>query len=576
MAILKRHRIIVTGMGISLLVVFAVLIFQMARIQIIDNGKYERMAQSQHSSRVEISARRGPILDRNGHKLVDSVRVSSVFADPSMVRDKFETAEKLSKLLDTDISETFRLLKKEKRFVWIKRKITNLEEIGVERLKLRGIYTRHEYNRLYPNDELVSHVLGIVDIDGNGLEGVEYAFDDLLKGRNGYVVVGRDGRQRKITGVDSHGMKPNDGFGVQLTIDREIQRYVEEEIEAAYIDRSAKSVSAVVMDTSTGEILAMANRPTFNPDRFSHYPSGYRKNRAITDSYEPGSVMKPIVVGALFNDHIVSPDDEFFCHNGAYRMGGRVLHDSHSFGNLSVADIVVKSSNIGMAQLGVRLGQERLYNCLSDMQFGGKLDIKLPGEGGGILRPLPLWTSYSTPSIAMGHEIAVTPLQMVAAFCSIANGGEMLRPTIISAITANDGKTIVKKIETPQIIKRVMSQSVARDMLNPILVSVVNEGTGKNASLDEYQLAGKTGTAQKLDGKGYSHSKFIGSFIAYAPAEQPRVCAIVMVNEPKGQYYGGIVAAPVVRNILKKTLDYQNSKLLYAEQRLTNLDVTVQ
>lgn len=571
MAIQKGHKLVATIMGISLLVVFAALIFQMVRIQIIDHDKYAKMAKSQHLTKIDIPARRGPVLDRNGNKLADSIRVSSVFADPSEVKDRYTTAGKLAELLNLDASDIFELLKKNKRFVWIKRKITNIEEIEINRLKLKGIYARYEYERLYPNNELGSHIIGITDIDGNGIEGIEYTFDDILNGKNGYVIVERDGLQRQITNINCGGVQPSDGIGVMLTIDSAIQRYVEGEIETVFYESKAQSVSAIVMDTSTGEILAMANRPAFNPNSFTNSQPSFRRNRAITDCYEPGSIIKPIVVSALFNLGLALPNDEIFCHNGAYQMGSRVLHDAHRYGKLTVSDIVVKSSNIGMAQLGVRLGAKNLYDCLENMQFGEKLDIQLPGEISGILRPLSSWTGYSAPSIAMGHEIAVTPLQFITAFCSIANGGNLLRPAIVSAITTNDGKTIIKKIRTPKIIKRVMNPIVARDMLNPILVKVVNEGTGQMARLDEYQVAGKTGTAQKLDEHGYSHSKFVSSFVAYAPADCPKVCALVMVNEPEGKYYGGTVAAPIVRNILKKTLDYQNGRPSYLQQEVVTL-----
>ena len=268
--------------------------------------------------------------------------------------------------------------------------------------------------------------------------------------------------------------------------------------------------------------------------------------------------MKPLIVGALLNHSLVSPDDEIFCHNGVYKMGRRILHDSHGYGNLSVADIVVKSSNIGMAKLAAKLDTEILYSYLNNMQFGGRFDLKLPGQTNGILRPLSSWTSYSVASIAMGHEIAITPLQFVNAFSSIANGGKLFQPSIVKAIVSNDGGKIEQEFNSPILIREVMSRSVARDMLNPILVDVVKDGTGKRAKIDEYQVAGKTGTAQKLVNNVYSHEKYLGSFVAYAPAESPEICVLVMLDEPKGAYYGGTVAAPLVKAILKKTLDYHN------------------
>ena len=564
----KREKRIVSIIGIFLLVIFATLIFQMARIQLFDHDIYANKAKAQHFSEIEIPARRGPILDRNGKKLADSIRVSSISANPCEIKDKLVVANKLSDLLDLDEAKIRKLLKKDKKFVWIKRKVTDIEEIEVKRLKIKGIYTSYEYERLYPNNELVSHITGITDIDGNGIEGIEYKFDHILKGTKGYFKVRKDGRQQHITSIDSGDIPPKDGFGIMLTIDSVIQKVVEDEIETAFRDRKAESVTAIVMDTATGEILAMANRPTFNPNNFTRYPPDFRRNRAVTDSYEPGSILKPLIIAALLDNDIVTPNHEIFCHNGMMRIGSRRLHDAHPYGDLTVSDIIVKSSNIGMAKLSDRIGSKRLYNHLEMMNFGKKLGVKLPGEASGVLHNLSSWTSYSMHSIAMGQEISVTPLQFVAAFCSIANGGNLLRPTIVSAVTKNDGRTIVKKLKTPKIIKRVMSPKVARDLLNQILIRVVNDGTGTNAKMEKYQIAGKTGTAQKIENNVYSHSKFIGSFVGYAPAEEPSVCVLVMVNEPKGKYYGGTVAAPVVKNIIEKTLDYKNGKSIYIQQEV--------
>ncbi len=571
MSIEKRHKLIATIMGICLLVVFAVLIFQMARIQIFGHDKYKKLAEKQQSDTIELPARRGPILDRNGKILADSMRVHSVFADPLFIKDKHETASKLSEVLDLDPLKVSDLINKKRRFVWIKRRLSEVEWIAIERLKLKGIHSRFEYKRVYPNNELLSHVIGITDIDGNGIEGIEKVYDEILKGESGFHEVEKDGLRRQIININNASVQPRDGSGVRLTIDKVVQQYVEEEVEAAFVSRTPQSIMAVVMKTSTGEILAMANRPTFNPNNFSKYPASVRRNRSITDCYEPGSIMKPLIVGALFNHSLVSPDDEIFCHNGTYRMGRRLLHDSHPYGNLTVANVVVKSSNIGMAQLAAKLDTKTLHSYLSSMQFGAKFNINLPGQTNGILRPLSTWTSYSVASIAMGHEIAVTPLQFVNAFCSIANGGKLLQPTIVKAIVTNDGEKVEKEFNVPVVIREVMTRSVACDMLTPILVNVVNNGTGKKAQLDDYQVAGKTGTAQKMDGKVYSHEKYVGSFVAYAPAESPEICVLVMVDEPKGAYYGGTVAAPIVKNILKRALDYHNGLVPESQMKLASL-----
>lgn len=553
----KRHKLLANVIGISLLVVFAALAFQLGMIQLFHHNRYEKMAKSQHFKRIEIPARRGPIFDRNGNKLAESIRVSSVCADPWEVSDKYPTASKLADILGMDESEVFKLLDKDKRFVWIKRRITDIEEIEINRCKLKGIYTRYEYKRLYPMDELASHVVGITDIDGNGLEGIELAFDNLLRGTNGYMVVEKDGLQRHITNINNIEVQPEHGSGILLTIDKVIQQYVEEEIDRAFIKHLPKSITAIVMVPSTGEILAMANHPTFNPNNFTRSPSSSRRNRAVTDCFEPGSLIKPVIVSALFKHGLAMPEDSFFCYNGEYRMGRRVLHDTHGYGNLTVSEIVAKSSNIGMAQIGAILGPKRLYGHLRDTGFGEKLNIELPGEIEGILRPLNSWTSYSVPSISMGQEISATPLQLINAFCCIANGGIRIQPTIVAGLTTNDGKTITHRAKLPKVIKRVLSHGICRDKVNPILVRVVNEGTGKAAVLSNYQVAGKTGTSQKLDNnQTYSHTRFISSFIGYAPAESPIICVLVVVDEPKGEYYGGTVAAPIVKNILENSIDY--------------------
>ena len=525
MPIKKRQKLIASILMIVLLVVFAALIVQMARIQIVDHAWYQKKAKLQHWTKVKVPARRGPILDRNGIKLAVSLRNSSLVADPRLVEDKFAAAQRLSEILNLEKSAVLKLLNKDKRFVWIKRKITDVEEVNIKSLNIKGIYTENEYKRLYPNDELASHVLGFTDIDGNGLEGIEYKFDRFLQGADGHFVVERDGRRRQLTSMDNRDVAAQHGNGVVLTIDSFIQKTVEDAIDEAYYNWQAKSVVAIVMAIKTGEILAMANRPTFNPNIFFKYSKSKRRNRAITDSYEPGSIIKPIIVGALFDQNLASPDEEIFCHNGAYKIGSRTLHDAHGMDNLSVADIVVKSSNIGMAKLGQRLGNKGLYNCLASVGFGSKLDIGLPGEANGLLRPVSSWTGYSLPSITMGHEFSVTPLQFITAFSTIANGGKLIRPFIVSAIITNDLKRVKKRMMYPDVVNRVMTAEVAREVLNPILVRVVESGTGKRARIEEYRIAGKTGTAQKLDENGYSHTKFVSSFVAYAPADDPNsVC----------------------------------------------------
>ncbi|HHT9136247.1 MAG TPA: peptidoglycan D,D-transpeptidase FtsI family protein [Candidatus Wunengus sp. YC60] len=539
---------------------FITLAVHLGRIQLVDHEKYIKLAKAQQCKKIELPARRGSIQDRNGIKLAESLQVGSVYVDPAEVEDISTVAYQLSKLLKLNSSKLIKQLNRDRRFVWIKRMVSDVELNAVAKLSLKGVYIKHEYHRFYPNQQLASHILGFTDVDEKGLEGVELSFDSVLSGKPGYKLINRDALQRQIITLDAEEQLPKHGDHVVLTIDANIQRFAEEELEIAYKKWAPTSATAVVMDPMTGEVLAMCNYPTYDPNHFKKYPAGSRRNLAITDCYEPGSVMKPIVISGIFEQGLVKPDDVLFCNNGVCEIEGRILHDTHGgHGNLTVSEIVAYSSNIGMAKLGLLMGNEKMYEYLKQFNFGEKTGIELPGEIGGIFRPLKQWSKkYSLISISIGHEIAVTPLQFVAAFCSIPNGGLLLEPTIIKSTMNNDGKT-KEEFQSLQPVRRVINANVARNIMNPILMKVVTEGTGKNANLLEYDVAGKTGTSQKAgsDGGRYSHEKYVGSFIAYAPAEHPRICVLVMINEPQnGAYYGGTIAAPVVGEIIKRSLLY--------------------
>ncbi|TVM00329.1 MAG: penicillin-binding protein 2 [Candidatus Brocadia sp. WS118] len=555
---LKKHKFWANITGVLLIIAFLVLAVRLGRIQLIDHDKYSKLARVQQCKKVELPARRGSILDRNGLTLAESLQVDSVYADPSEIEDVPAVAYRLSKVLKLNSSKLVKLLNKDKRFVWIKRKIGDEERNAVTKLSLKGVYVKHEYHRFYPNGSLGSHVLGFTNIDERGLEGIERSFDDVLSGEPGYKLINRDALQRHIITPDAEIRLPRHGNQVVLTIDANIQRLTEDELEIACEKCKPLSATAVVMNPMNGEVLAMANYPTFDPNHVKKYPPYARRNLAITDSYEPGSLIKPIVISGVFEHGLAKPDDVISCDHGASVIEGRSLHDTHDYGNLAISDIIVHSSNIGMAKVGLRMGNEKMYRYLKQFNFGEKTGIELPGETGGVFHPLKQWSKkYSLISISIGHEIAVTPLQFITAFCCIPNGGQMIKPKIAKATTSNDNKR-KEECQSAQDLKRVMSSNVARAIMNPILMKVVTDGTGGNANLLEYDVAGKTGTSQKVHGGGrYSHDKHVGSFIAYAPAERPRICVLVMINEPqKGEYYGGKVAAPVVREIILRSLVY--------------------
>lgn len=556
---LKKHKFWANITGIFLIGIFIALAVHLGRIQLVEHDKYLKLAKVQQCKKIELPARRGAILDRNGSKLAESLQVGSVYADPAEIEDASSVAYHLSKVLKLNSSKIVKLLRKDKRFVWIKRKVGDEELGAVAKLSLKGIYIKHEYHRFYPNEQLGSHILGFTNIDERGLEGIERSFDNVLSGKSGYKLIDRDALQRQIITPDAEVQLPRHGNNVVLTIDANIQRITEEELEIAWKKWKPSSATAIVMDPMTGEVLAMANYPTFDPNHFKKYSPNTRRNLAITDYYEPGSLMKPLVISGVFEHGLARPDDVFFCENGSGKIEGRILRDTHKYGNLTASEIIAHSSNIGMAKIGILMGNEKMHKYLRQFNFGERTGIELPGEIGGIFRPVKQWSrKYSLISISIGHEIAVTPLQFITAFCSIPNGGLLLRPKIVKSIIKNDNQTR-EELQYLQPVRRVMSANVARNIMNPILMKVVTEGTGRNANLLEYDVAGKTGTSQKIHGEGgrYSHEKYVGSFIAYAPAERPRMCVLVMINEPQnGEYYGGTVAAPVVGEIMRRSLVY--------------------
>jgi len=556
----KCYKIRANILCLCIFVIFTALIYQLVRIQIFDHKKYTSLAFSQQFKKQDIPTRRGVIFDRNGLTLAESVQVSSVFADPLVIKDKKRTAQVISQVLGLSKTKVEKLLNKKKRFVWIKRRILDEQEHVLRQLNLKGIGFRNEYKRVYPYEKLCSHILGFTDIDQNGLEGIESSLNEVIIGSKGSEVVEKDGRQRQFSTLQGETVSAKYGNSVFLTIDCKIQSIVEDELENACSKWKPDSAVAIAMDPFTGEVLAMANYPSFNPNFVQDSSPRERRNRVITDCFEPGSLIKPLIVSGALDSGLVKEDDQFFCHNGAFKVRRRVIRDVHSYGYLSISDIVIHSSNIGMAQLGMRMDKNRLYSYLKGFSFGEKTGIQLPGEAKGIVRPLNLWSLDSTISVSFGYETAVTPIQLVTAFCSIANGGTLLKPQIVSKITDYSGKRVKKKYKTPERVRRVVSPEIAREVMSPILENVVKEGTGKKAMLFTYNVAGKTGTAKKLQRIGnkmkYSN-KYIGSFVGYAPVDEPRVCVLVSLNEPKnGAYYGGTVAAPAVGSIIERTLDY--------------------
>jgi len=435
----------------------------------------------------------------------------------------------------------------------------------VRRLRLPEdvVNFRSEYLRRYPQGTLAAHVLGLRDVDGRGRGGVEQAYDDELRGTAGRRMLIRDARGRVVEVQDEQSVPPRHGRTVVLTIDTVLQLFVEQEIDRLLKRWKPKAAAITVVDPTTGEILAMASRPTFDPNSPKDVAAAAWKNTNIASAYEPGSTFKPFIVSWALEKGRISRDEVFHCSWGKYRMGRRLLHGHHPYGRLSVKNILIKSSNIGMAKIGERLTNSGLHQAATRFGFGRLTGCGLPGEISGTVRPLDQWTGYSTGSVPMGQEISVTPLQLIMAFAALANGGKMMSPQFVLRVSAPGtavDRPLTKKQAGQRVVSQIVRPDVARWIVREAMTGVVARGTAKRARLKEYEVFGKTGTAQKTDpatGR-YSKNRHVCSFIGGAPAANPRVLVLVVVDEPSvgSTHYGGTVAAPTAANIIRKSLVY--------------------
>jgi len=558
--------------GFLLAGVFLILIIRLFKLQYFDHARYGDLARNQQTVKVDIPAVRGRIYDSAGRILATSLVVDSVFAEPHVIEDKESTCIKLAPVLGLDKEALLEKLKQNaaKKFIWIKRFVSAEEAEAVRRLGLVGIGFRKESKRFYPRGIVASHVLGCVNIDGEGLEGIELMFDRQLRGEDGYRILLRDGKRCPIQPASPRGKPAQDGASVVLTIDSIVQHFTEEALDDIVEKWDPLAATVVVMSPYTGEILAMANRPTFDPNIFNEYPADARRNRAVTDSYEPGSVLKPVIMAAALEENVTRPEDKIFCHNGLFAYRARRLRDHHPYGWLTASDVIVKSSNIGMAKIGLALGPEKMYRYVKNFGFGAATGIRFPGEAPGQITPPEKYSYYTLTSVPMGQEIAVTALQFARAFAVFGNGGILVKPKLVRGLLDSRGRVIERYGRAGA--RRVISKKTADEVMK-MLVGVVNSGTGRRAGLDEYQLAGKTGTAQKIAPEGgYTHSRFISSFACIGPAEDPSFVVVVMVNEPRkgNSYYGGTVAAPSAGRLAKRILGFNRVRPAPARQaRLT-------
>ena len=554
----KWGRIRIKMIGCLFALLFAAVLSRAFYLQIIKTDFWVALAERQIKKTIPLTPARGTISDRNGLPLAVSIEMDSCFAEPAgMDRDSIpETAARLAPLIDMNRQELEKKLldNRQKHFVWLQRRLTPDVTKRIRALELDGIGFVKETKRFYPNSEVAAHVVGFTGLDPEGLEGIEKRYDSTILGNMGYLVTERDALGRDISLKGAVVRNSSRGNNVTLTLDRNIQYIAEKELAKAVTDNGAKSGMAVVMDSQTGRILAMANYPTFNPNSYFRFPQFALRNHVVADSFEPGSTFKVLLISAALEEKVVSLKDGFNCEGGSFGIGGITIHDTHKYGYLSVSDILKYSSNIGAAKIGRRMGQERLSAYLRNYGIGEKTGIDLPGEATGTLRS-GQWYDADLATVSFGQGVSTSALQLVAAYSAVANNGNLMKPYLVEKITDESG-TVLQQF-TPQIRRRVISEDTARKMVKMMETVTQPGGTGTSAAVEGYGVAGKTGTAQKVDPvtKRYS-SKRTASFIGFVPASAPRLTILVLVDEPKKSPYGGIVAAPAFGAIARQSLSY--------------------
>ncbi|HEY3242018.1 MAG TPA: penicillin-binding protein 2 [Phycisphaerae bacterium] len=523
--------------------------------------RFVGLAQSQQDAHTVIPARRGQIFDARGRVIAGSEMLPTVFVDPSQIEHPDEVAAALAPVLGMDAGELEDRIRQrsDRSYCPLKREVPAAEAQVVRELRLRGVGVGDASCRRYPMGRLMSQTIGFVGRDGDGLEGLELAYDAFLRGRDGQRVTIRDAQRRILADQDGATAEPVDGGHLVLTLDAVIQDLVEQELAHAVSSVDAEFGMSVVMAPRTGEILALATWPTYHPTELEASPPQYRRNRTVTDAFEPGSVFKPFVMSGALTRRVVSPAELIDCHNGSFFFGRRLIHDTKPSGALTPEGIIARSSNIGMGIIGTRMGNPALHDIITRFGFGVPTGVGFPGESPGLALPLKEWNVYSTTSVPMGHETMVTPLQLATAMCALCNDGVLLRPRLVKALLNADG-TVKQSFDEPRVLRQVVPTEIAHWIVQKAMVAVVAESAHTDSLLGEYRIAGKTGTAQVPypHRRGYQPEAYLSSFMGTAPADHPQVVALVMIYKPNPRkgYYGRVVSLPAVRDILVGSLGY--------------------
>jgi len=545
-----------SAITLSLLALLGYFSVRLIRLYVYRASDLSVQAGKQHDHFVDLEPVRGTIYDRNQRPLAFNVPVYSLFANPKVMTgdDKAKAEAALSGKLGLSPGFVRERLSRDKYFVWLKRKLPLDISEEIKNLKINGLDFRRESKRYYPNKSLAAHIIGFADTDNKGLEGLELKYDRYLSGKSGKMQVLRDAHQRQLQ-VGQDFIPPRDGFHLELTIDETIQYIAEQALERAYIKHNAKAATIIVLDVETGEVLALANRPTYDLDNVAKSNIESRTNRAIGYVYEPGSVFKIITAAAALGEEIFVESDKVFCENGSYRIANHTLTDHRPHATKTFSEVFMVSSNIGVVKIAQKLGPNLVFKYGKRFRFGKRTGIDLLGEVDGWLKDPSQWSKTTIGAIPIGYEVTVTPLQLVSAIASIANEGVYMRPFVVKYIKDNQGQ-IIKEFG-PKRLDRVISPNTAGRIKN-ILVSVVEEGTGRRARIKGIPAAGKTGTARKVIDGQYVQGKYYASFMGFAPADHPRLAAVVVVDQPHPSYFGGTVSAPVFQEVMTNALKYLN------------------
>lgn len=546
-------RVRIAALGVLLLVGAGTVLRRAYDLQVERAPELREMAEAQYLRNIKLAPKRGTIYDRHGAELAVSVEVDSVWANPRELRgnggDPASVAARLSRVLNIDVERITTRLSSDRYFVWIERHVTPAQAQAVRDLGIQGVHLEGEARRFYPNRELASHILGFANVDGEGIEGLELSFEQHLRGSVRAVPAIRDRRGAVVFSEQLLDDRAAQGDDVHLTIDRTIQRIAEHELELTVRTFEAQAGSVVVMDPRTGELLAIANYPSFNPNEPGRAPPSSRRNRALTDRYEPGSTMKPFTIAGAFAAGTIRADEIIDCGGGELVIGEYTIHDSHRYDSLTPAQVLAFSSNIGTANIGFTLGRRGMFRALRRFGFGQAAGLPLPGETSGTLMDYRRWSPMDQATISFGQGMSVTTLQMASAMSVLANGGRLMEPLLVRKVTDSEGEIVDE--HAPTVRRQVIPRATARLVADMMTAVTGPGGTGAQAAIDGYLVAGKTGTAQKADyvHGGYADGRWLASFVGFVPVDEPRLVIAVAIDEPMIAYYGGVVAAPVFRRV---------------------------